>query len=287
MSAPRNLAFALVISTTAAYADASNVIASDDFDSPINLISYSAVDFEGNDPTNTGVWSSGSDNFGPRSVADFTSGGTATGNFVSDTLIDRTSAGESDDRGIIPLDYVGNFFAIVDTDNGANDTGGVTGTWVFDISSAVEVTDFEVDMAAIGSWFDNGSAAERFVWSYSIDGGSVTDLLTVRGDASLGSVTYTMADGTTLVAPGNTAAGDDDNGVSVNGVALLNELTTLSAPLVGSGSELTLELFGFINDNGSGLAFDNVAIRGVAVPEPSTAVIGLIAGLLGVAVRRR
>ncbi|QDT69448.1 hypothetical protein MalM25_23860 [Planctomycetes bacterium MalM25] len=258
------LATALTSDQTRAF-----TVASDDFDAPLNLISYSAIDFEGNDPTNTGVWSSSSDSFGPRSVNDFYSGGLATGNYVSDTLIDRTVFDDpTDTLGIVTDSYTGNFFAIVDTDNGVNPSGGVTGTWVFDISSAASVTSFDVDMAAIGNFFDNGEGSfERFTWSYSIDGGPETEIFTVRADESAGPVTYTLASGTMTTVPANTAAGPDDNGVTIDGVPLLNDLTTISRPIAGSGGELTLTLFGFVNDNGAGLVIDNLEILGADAPE--------------------
>lgn len=244
-----------------------DLIASDDFDSPFNLVGYSAVDFEGNDPTNSGVWSSGSDNFGPRSMAD-RGGAGASGNTLSEALVDDSLASPGDE-GILTPDYAGSFFAVVDTDNGANPSGGVTGTWTFDISDAISLTSFEVDLAAIGGWFDFGGSFERFTFSYSIDGGDSNELLTLRGDAGLGPVTYTFADGGTL----GLASDDFENhGASVNGVFVDNTLTTFSAPLAGSGSELTLELFGFVNGNDVGFVMDNIRINGV-IPAPGTAAL--------------
>ena len=259
-----------VTGSTTAYAV---VVASDDFDSPVNLISYSAIDAEGNDPTNnpanTGTWSSPFDNFGPRSINDYPGPPLdPNGNWVSYTLIDETSL-QADTRGIIPLDYSGgNFFAIVDTDNNpsgsipGNPSGVVTGTWVFDISSAASLASFEVDMAAIGNFYDDGSAFEQFKWAYSIDGGLETELFTVRANASAGPVTYTMDDNTTLTVLANTGAGPDDNGVTINGTPLLNELTTISTPMTGSGNELTLTLWGYVNDNNAGLVVENIVING-------------------------
>ena len=251
-------------------------IASDNFDSPLNLTSYSAIDAEGNDPTNTGVWSSPSDNFGPRNVNDYSA--TAT-NFLSDAAIDRsnTSSGAGD-VGIVTFAYPdGNFFSIVDTDNGANDSGGVTGTWVFDISSAQSLTEFSVDAGAIGTWFDNGSAFEQFYFFYSIDGGAEEKLITFRGYNGQPAVNLTMVDGATTATSNVLVAGTTNY--------LTNNLQTFTAPLAGSGSELTLSLYGFINGNASALVLDNISINGV-VPEPgSFALLGL-GGLL-VARRRR
>jgi len=261
---------------------AADLIAGDDFDNAVNLIGYTAVDDEGNDPSNTGVWSSPSDNFGVRSVGDFF-GTSGTGNFVSDTIIDDSIA-RAGDFGIIRSDYTdGSFFAVVDTDNGVNPSGLVTGTWTFDISGAASLDTFSVDLGAVGGWFDNGSAFERFTFSYSIDGGASADLLTIRGDQGV-SGTRTYADGGTTFYPGGDPA--DGNGASINGQFVSNELTTYSAGLSGSGSVLTIELIGFINDNGAGFAFDNLRIDGTLVPAPGAAGV-LAAGGLVLARRRR
>lgn len=245
-----------------------DVVASDNFDSPLNLISYSAIDAEGNDPTNTGVWASSRDNFGPRTMADRL-GGSPSGNFLSETIADLTGGEDVfDNIGILEPSYPdGAFFAICDTDNGANPTGDVTGTWVFDISAADALTGFSVDMAQIGNWFDNGSGFFEFVeFSYSIDGGADTTLITLRGDQSLGVVSYTLADGFTVVTSQTFVSPEfvavEGWGASVNGVALLNQMTTLTAPMAGKGCELTIEVRARINGNETGVVFDNMIIEG-------------------------
>jgi len=238
-----------------------DLIASDNFDSAVNLLGYSAIDAEGNDPTNTGVWSSSSDNFGVRSVADFL-GTSGTGNFVSDTIIDDSIA-RPGDFGIIDINYDNNFFAVVDTDNGVNPSGVVTGTWTFDISNAASLDSFSVDLGAVGGWFDNGSVAEQFTFAYSIDGGSSQELFTIKGDQSV-SGTHTYADGGTTFYPGGDPS--DGNAAGINGQFVSNDLTTYSAAMAGSGSVLTITLTGFINDNGAGFAFDNMRIDGTLVP---------------------
>ena len=280
-----NLAVVTLVSFASVRAASAAVVASDTFTATKNLNSYSAIDAEGNDPTNSGVWSSGFDNFGPRSTQDHPGPG-PTGNFLSDAVVDTSVADGVDTLGIVTPSYPGKFFAIVDTDNGANPSGVVTGTWKFDISQAANLSSFEVDMGAVGSFYDDGSAFERFVWAYSIDGSLETELLTIRADASLGAVDYTLANGSITTVPGNTVAGPDDNGVSVNGVALLNNLTTLSAPLSGTGNELTLTLWGFVNGNNAALVADNIRINGSLVPEPASALMALTAGMALLPLRR-
>ena len=194
---PNTLLLLTASFTTLAGTASATQIASDNFDSPVNLISYSAIDAEGNDPTNTGVWSSPSDNFGPRNVDDFFGSGT-----LSDTVIDRSNTnGGPGDTGIVSFDYPdNNFFAIVDTDNGANTSGAVTGTWKFDISSAQSLTQFSVDAGAIGDWYDDGSLFEQFYFFYSIDGGDEEKLITFRGYKGSPPVTLTMVDGSTTAS---------------------------------------------------------------------------------------
>ena len=201
------------------------IVASDNFDAASNLVSYSAVDAEGNDPDQwEELGGSGQDNFGVRSVADFSSD-PPSGNFLSDATIDRsnTNSGSGDTLGVVTFDYAdGNFFSIVDTDNGLNPSGVVTATWVFDISGAPSLGRFDVDAGAIGEFFDDGQGVfERFTWSYSIDGGNNSELIEFRGDSSLGPVTYSLADGNEVTF---------DNAFSANGTALTNgdALTTFS-----------------------------------------------------------
>jgi len=257
--------FLLVLAASGGSVLGQTVVASDDFDAPLNLIGYSAADAEGNDPTNTGVWSSPRDNFGPRSMRDRLNG-SPSGNFLSETLVDAsTSEDIFDTIGILTPDYEGRFFAICDTDNGVNPSGVVEGTWTFDVSGAGELGMFSVDIAAVGNWFDDGEGLfERFVFAYSIDGGPETTLLMIRGDASAGPVTYALDSGFQFTVPADTASGPDDNGATIDGVVILNELTTVSAPMSGSGDVLTVTLNGFINDNNAGVVFDNMVIESAA-----------------------
>ncbi len=268
------------------------IVARDDFDAPRSLISYSAIDAEGNDPTNTGVWSSPRDNFGPRSLADFPAGG-PTGNFLSEAVVDNSVADPTDMVGILTPDYPGNFFAVVDTDNGLNPSGVVTGTWVFDISGAGELSELSIDMAAMGGFFDNDQGLfEQFTWAYSIDGGPETDAIFLRADASQGAIDYTLANGN-VVNYGT--LGRDSREIypmTANGVLLTNELQTITAPLSGSGSQLTLTLNGFVNDNDGPIVFDNIIISSASpagvIPEPCSALLwGIPAGAALLLRRRR
>jgi len=261
----RSATLCLALALTSGNTCAQTVAASDDFDNPVNLVSYAAIDAEGNDPTNTGVWSSPRDNFGPRETRDAFGGGT---NFLSETLIDEsTSTDVFDTIGILTPDYDGFFFAICDTDNGVNPSGVVEGAWTFDISGAGELSKFSIDIAAVGNWFDDGQGLfERFNFFYSIDGGTEVALFTIRGDTSAGPVTYTLDNGTSFTVNAN---GVDANGATINGQVILNELTPIEVPISGSGDTLVFKVVGFINDNNAGLIFDNIVFE--AGPSPCNA----------------
>ncbi len=144
-------------------------------------------------------------------------------------LVDDTNAGyPADEVGIIDAatDF-DEFFGVVDTENDDN-SGPVNATWVFDISSAVDNVELHVDLAAMGNFED---PEDSFVWTYQVDSGAVETFLTAVADED-GSMTYTMADGTTR---------DLDDPLVVNGTTLSNVFQTFSTAIT-LGSQLTVVL---------------------------------------------
>ncbi len=222
-------------------------IASDDFDSPTNLVSRTiTVDmafmnigdlwgitnaFTG-DPVNT-----------PFALVDDTN--PACANFFA-----------NDDIGIIPCNYGNRFFGMTDTENPDN-MGPVSAEWVFNISSAVNLTAITIDMGAMG---DFEAANDNFTWSYSIDGGPFTNIFIMTPDESA-TATYTMDNGNTFTY---------NDPMTVNGTILLNDLTTFTANINGAGSLLTLRVEGMGDGGSEAIAWDNITIKGipagVAVP---------------------
>lgn len=222
-------------------------IASDDFDSPTNLLSFTTTtdapfmslgDF-------WGVTSpfSGNPIFTPFSVID-DGGNPACANYFP-----------FDNQGIIACDYGNRFFAMSDTENG-NNMGAVSAEWVFDISNAVNLTGITVDVGAMGDF----ESSDVFTISYSIDGGPFTVAFAMSPDEST-NLTYTLDNGNTRTL---------NDPMMVNGVVVGNDLTTFEASIAGAGDELTLRLEGMGNGGAEAMAWDNITIKGitpgVAVP---------------------
>ena len=222
-------------------------IASDDFDSPTNLISRTVTvdmafmnlgDFWG--PTNAYT---GDPVYTPFSIVDDTN--PACANYFA-----------NDNSGIIPCDYGNRFFGMTDTENPDN-MGPVSAEWVFNISSAVNLTGVTIDMGAMG---DFETSNDNFTWSYSIDGGPFTNIFVMTPDEST-DATYTLSNGATFTL---------NDPMTVNGTVVLNQLTTFSANISGAGNQLTLRVEGMGDGGSEAIAWDNITIKGipagVAVP---------------------
>lgn len=223
-------------------------IASDDFDNPLNLISSTVTvdmafmnlgDFWG--PTSA---FSGNPIYTPFSLVD-DGANPACANYFP-----------NDNQGVVPCDYGNRFFGMTDTEN-PNNMGDVSAEWVFDVSSAINLTAITIDFAAMG---DFESSNDNFVWSYSIDGGAFTTIFNITPDEA-GSFTYTLGNGSTRTL---------NDPMTVNGIVVGNQMTTFSAPINGAGSELTLRVVGMGNGGSEALAWDNITVKGitagVAVP---------------------
>ncbi len=222
-------------------------IASDDFDSPTNLISRTiTVDM----------------NF--MNLGDFWGVTNAyTGNPVNTpfAIVDDTNPAcanffPNDNNGIIPCNYGNQFFGMTDTENPDN-MGPVSAEWVFDVSSAINLTGITIDMGAMG---DFEASNDNFTWSYSIDGGPFTNIFVMSPNESI-NADYTMDNGNIVTL---------NDPMTVNGTTLLNDLTTFSANINGAGSELTLRVEGMGDGGSEAIAWDNITIKGipagVAVP---------------------
>ncbi|HFA51480.1 MAG TPA: hypothetical protein ENJ95_20900 [Bacteroidetes bacterium] len=217
-------------------------IASDDFDSPTNLISRTVtVDMAFvnlGDIFGVANPFSGAPNFAPFSLID-------------DTNISCFNSSPTDNQGVIPCDYGNQFFGMVDTEN-PNNMGPVSAEWVFDISYAANLSSISMDMSAMG---DFETSNDVFLWSYSIDGAPFTTIFTMVPDESI-NATYTLQNGSTRTL---------NDPMTVNGTVLLNQLTHFSAPISGAGSQLTLRLEGMGNGGTEALAWDNIKISGVKI----------------------
>jgi len=169
----------------------------------------------------------------------------SAGSFPPDTL------------GIIKTGNTDEFFGIVDTNNG--DTAGrdVVATWVFDISGASDLG-LSIDMGAMGDFEASPTTGDFFNWSYSIDGGAAQTAFQSSVDEAA-TQTYTMESGTPVTL---------NDPMLVNGSLLTNDLTTYSAALTGTGSQLTLILTSNTDSGSEAIAFQNLIIRAGVEPPP-------------------
>ena len=206
------------------------VIASDmDGSSGLNLISY----------TNPSAFAFGSPGDGfqkyQRSVSP---------SIPFAVLDDSLSIFTGDSLGIIKEGNTDEFFGVVDTINGDN-SGPVSATWVFDISGGSDLV-LSIDMGAMGDF----ESSDVFEWSYSIDGGPAMTAFSGAADESA-SQSYTLEGGTVI---------DLNDPMVVDGTILTNELATFSAPIAGTGSQLTLTLTATANGGSEAFAFQTIRI---------------------------
>ena len=180
-------------------------------------------------------------------------------------LDDSLNIFPGDTLGIITEGNTDVFFGAVDTENPDN-SGPVSATWAFDVSGAELGLVLSIDMGAMGDF----ESSDFFEWSYSIDGGATMTAFASSVDEA-GSHTYTLEGGLMVTL---------DDPMLMQGSILDNNLATFSAPLVGTGSELTLTLTTMLNGGSEPIAFQNVIVSDASVPPPppSTAEIWEIQG---------
>ncbi len=169
----------------------------------------------------------------------------------------------NDVLGFAGMATTSGFFGVTDTVNSFGST--FTADFVFDISGASNLS-ASIDFAAMGDF----ETADVFDFEYSIDGGAFQPLFTSSVDDA-GTQSYLMDSGTPVDLP---------DPVLINGILLNDVWQTLSAPISGTGTSLTLRFSG-TTDGSEGFGFDNIVIT----PEPSSLLL-LVLGGLGVARRR-
>jgi hypothetical protein len=159
------------------------------------------------------------------------------------------------------------------TVNGPRSEG--TATWVFNVSHATDLR-VSVDMAAMGDFenfrefTDPGGgdvftvSQDRFDWFYSIDGTAREPLFTSSIDEST-TQTYTLA-GTSIRNIPDPAFMTNTAGTLIQ---LDNNFHTITSPILGHGSELTVGLTAKLDGPSEVYAFDNIVIRGALAVEPS------------------
>ena len=174
----------------------------------------------------------------PFSIAD-----DSAGSFPGDTL------------GIIKTGNTDIFFGATDTQNGDN-SGPVSATWVFDVSSANGVLGLSIDMGAMGDF----ESSDFFEWTYSVDGGPTLTAFSSTVDEA-GSHTYTLEGGASFTL---------NDPMLVQGTVLTNDLATFSASLFGEGAELTVTLTVQTDGGSEAMAFQNLIVTdGNTEPPPA------------------
>ncbi len=231
-----------------------NRIASDNFDAQQNVTSVSMVTDLGTSSSHLDVFSSTGDLFG------ITDGNSSAGMPLQapfalvDDAFDVSCPGyfASDNAGVVPCNYGNNFFGIVDSQNGDN-SGAVTATWNFDISSASLVTQLCIDMGAMG---DFESSSDYFRFSMQIDGGTSSVIFSAVSDDDI-SASYDVANGPVVL--NDPLILTDAKGSRV----LTNGMTTFCVDVNQTGSNLRLDLEALFDGGAEAVAFDNIVLFGL------------------------
>ena len=160
-------------------------------------------------------------------------------------VLDDTTTFSSDALGIVDSSNSHEFFGAADTVN-SDTSSPVTATWVFDISAASNSLVFSIDVGAMGDF----ESSDTFVWRASIDG-APAQLLLENGVDETSSLDYTLESGKVVTL---------DDPLTLQGAVLSNQFQTFSAPIVGTGSALSVTLTIETNGNGEAMAFQNLVI---------------------------
>ena len=214
-------------------------IARDDFDSPLNLNSFSQT------PA-AGAFASTQDGFQRFQVG-------VSPSIPNDLMDDSTTTFPADQWGIINRGVKADgWFGLADTENPNNLTGDVVATWEFEVggASALEVS---IDIGAMGE-FEPG---DIFNWTYAIDGGAFAPLFT--SSVGAGTAAYMLADGDVFNVTEPLLMTTTENET----VQLSNILQTLTSPIMGIGDTLVIRLNAKTNGDDEAYAFDNIVVTGL------------------------
>ncbi len=158
---------------------------------------------------------------------------------------DSLSIFPADTFGIIPEAKTDFFLGFQDTVNGDNAGGSVSLTWTASTAGMTGLT-LSFEIAAMGDF----EAADLLEITASFDGGAAETLFSSAANVDITS-TYTLEGGATV---------DLDDPFAIDGQIIINEFQTLSFPITGTGSSLTLTL-NYTGDGGSEVvAIDNLSV---------------------------
>ena len=215
-------------------------IARDDFDDPINLLSFTQSPAPG-------AFADSQDGFERYQVG-------VSAAIPNDLMDDSTASFPTDSIGVIDRSTkTDGWFGVADTENAQNLSGEVTASWAFNVSEA-SALEISIDMGAMG----NFEAADVFDWSFALDDAPFAPLFTsnvLEGS----SANYTLADGDVFNLI-------DPLAMSIAGgslVQLSNVLQTLTASIAGTGDVLTLRFDGNTNGDDEAYVFDNIVVTGL------------------------
>ena len=245
-------AFALV---GAVNVNGQTVIGSDDFDGGGVFLTR---DFSSDNSANNGAFANSAfDVFGIINRA------TTNNSFNDDSL----SIFVTDTFGLIPEAKTDSLLGIQDTIRAETDAGGVpipeeerrlvpeTLTYTFDVAGQTGLG-MSFDVAAMGDFEgpDNSSGdpanGDFIVITASFDGGAATTIAQGGGDDA-GMLTYTLEGGATV---------DFNDPFVIEGTTVTNVFQTLSFPITGTGSVLTIEMTFRFDGGTEVLAMDDLEI---------------------------
>ncbi|SFI97387.1 hypothetical protein SAMN05216258_111143 [Albimonas pacifica] len=173
-------------------------------------------------------------------------------------LDDSLATFPADALGIVDDTNLDPFFGVTDTVNGDNPTGEVEATWVFDIAGQDDLS-VSLDLGAMGDF----EADDAFAFEVSIDDGPATTLFEAVADED-GALTYRLAGGAEIAL---------DDPLTVEGIALSNELTQFAKAIEGTGSQLTLTFRGATDGGSEAFAFQNIVVRsGATIEQPGAGI---------------
>jgi hypothetical protein len=215
-------------------------VARDDFDAPLNLVSFTQT------PA-AGAMSAGS------GFEEYQFGVSPA---VPAQLVDATASGTpGDTRGVFsPAAKTDAWFGASDTVNPGNPSGSATASWEFDVDGASSL-EASIAMGAMG---DFEAGADVFNWTYSLDGAAFQPLFTSSVDEAA-TANYTLASGVVVAV-------DDPLSMTTTGgqtVQLSNAVATLTSAIAGVGERLVVRLE--VNANGLDEAFalDDIVVTGL------------------------